>query len=158
MLLESNEKFTPENRTEEKICLLYDRQCPVCRYFADTYELTNDHIELVNAREQSAILKRAADRNFDVNNGIVLVVGESFYFAEDAMVQLVNRQHFPGPIGFVIGRIFKYPRLAKLVNPILVFLRKILLKLLGKQQISKNTVYRNANTKFEKSELNNERA
>jgi len=114
-----------------KVCLIYDRACPICRHVAEKYELANHNIDTVNARESGVHLDRATSMGFDLNRGIIVVDGGEYFFAEEAVQRLARTKQLHGILGFIVGHLCRHFLLVNLLYPPLTFLRKILLKILG---------------------------
>lgn len=128
------------SKDSSKVCLIYDRACPVCRHVAEKYEAANKNIKIINARDDSVQLDRATGMGFDVNRGIIVVDGGELYFAEEAVQRLAKTKPIHGFLGFIFGGLGRYPLMVKLIYPPLTLFRKVLLKILGVSPIQQQGV------------------
>ena len=93
-------------------------------------------IELVAAREPSEIMDEITASGYDIDQGMVLKMGDALYHGSDAihMLSLIG-----SPLG-IFNRIyywaFRSKAVAKVLYPVLRFLRNLLLKMLGRTKIT----------------------
>ncbi|MBT8102170.1 MAG: DUF393 domain-containing protein [Gammaproteobacteria bacterium] len=116
--------------------LLYDRQCPVCTYYASKIDVAEGNLVRVNARETSELLDAVTRAGLDIDQGMALKVGETIHFGSDAIHQLALRSSGEGFFNGLMARLFRRPRIAKAIYPLLVACRNLLLKLLGRSRIN----------------------
>jgi len=94
------------------------------------------NLVLVDAREPSEVLDEITSLGWDIDQGMVVKVGEKLYYAADAIHIL---SLMATPIGF-FNRfnylIFKNKKLAKFLYPLLRFFRSVLLKILDKKKVN----------------------
>ena len=62
--------------TQEKIFLVYDKECPACHYYCQLVRIREDigELILIDAREDSDIMKEVTGRGWDIDQGMVLKV------------------------------------------------------------------------------------
>lgn len=125
----NSRKFSGDD--SEKMCLIYDRECPVCRYVAEKYETENRDVNIVNARDDDEYLDRVTQMGLDINSGIVVIEGGEYYFAGKAVQRLATTKALPGLMGSIVGRAFRNSLFVKFLYPPLTLFRKILLRIIG---------------------------
>lgn len=120
----------------DTIKLVYDRECPVCRFYAERVHLADGKLECVNAREQSELRDELSAVGIDIDTGMVVKVGDELYFGGDAIHELALRSSGAGFFNKLTARLFRSPRVAKVLYPPLVRCRNGLLKILGRTRIN----------------------
>lgn len=118
------------------IGLIYDRECPVCRYYADHVDVATGRLVGINAREQSEHLGRVTSAGLDIDKGMALMVGDTIYFGSDAVHELALRSSGKGVFNRTVAAIFRRRRLARTLYPVLVACRNLLLKILRRSRIN----------------------
>ena len=111
-----------------KIEMFYDKECPFCNSYANYIKLKESHeLNLFNAREYPQELESFKALGFDINNGyIIRVENKDIYQGVDAIVFLndlaKNKIFFPDNYFF-----------RNIIYPIIKSLRKLVLRITGKQ-------------------------
>jgi hypothetical protein len=90
----------------------------------------------VNAREGGKVLDEITAQGLDMDQGMVLIVGDQYYFGADAMHVLALMSHRVGFFNKLNYWMFKSKRLSKIIYPILRFCRNLLLRLMGRIKIN----------------------
>ena len=123
---------------EKKVLLVYDRECPVFHNYCQTVRIRESvgELQVVNAREQSDLMDEITARGFDVDQGMVLKLGEQFYYGADAIHALALISTRTGILNRMNYWLFSSKRLSHILYPVLRFLRNLLLKLLGRHKIN----------------------
>lgn len=127
---------------DKEILLVYDNECPACRYYSHMLRIRDSvgRLKLVNARESSEIMDEITAAGLDIDQGMVLKMGENLYAGADAvhMLSLIG-----SPSG-IFNRInywaFRSKTVAKILYPLLKLIRALLLKLRGKTKINAGNV------------------
>ncbi len=91
---------------------------------------------LVNAREPSELVDQLTQLGFDIDQGIVLKLGDQLYYGAEAMQALAlisSSQNWFNRLNYWL---FKNKAVAKFMYPILRCGRNLLLKVLGKTKIN----------------------
>lgn len=124
--------------TKVSIKLIYDDDCPVCRAYSQLVHIRRDigEIELINAREDSDAMQRVSARGLDIDQGMVLIIGDNWYYGSDAMHMLALLSSQQGWFNRLNYYLFKSTTLAHYLYPLLRGCRNLLLKLLGKTKIN----------------------
>jgi predicted DCC family thiol-disulfide oxidoreductase YuxK len=123
---------------DNEILLVYDKQCPACNYYCQMVRIRQSVVELrlVDAREPSEIMDEITAAGLDIDQGMVLKMGDAIYYGSDAihMLSLIG-----SPSG-IFNRInywaFRSKPVSRILYPILRFFRNLLLKILGKTKIN----------------------
>jgi predicted DCC family thiol-disulfide oxidoreductase YuxK len=94
----------------EKIELVYDSKCLVCRGYCENIPLPDDMV-LVDARNESETMREITRHGLDIDKGMVLKAGGQLFYASDAVHELAHRLPRRG-LWPVITDIFFRSRLA----------------------------------------------
>jgi predicted DCC family thiol-disulfide oxidoreductase YuxK len=132
----------------ERLLLVYDRECPVCdaycRLAASAPVLPG--LQLVNAREDTDVLREISRRGLDIDEGMVLAVDGELYYGADAICALAARTPAAGAFNRMSRWLFGTQRRARILYPALRSCRNLLLKILGRTRI--NNLRRPGNERF----------
>lgn len=120
------------------LVLVYDKDCPVCDAYCRLVRLREaaGTLRLVNAREGGPLLDELTARGLDVDEGMVLIAGEEVYYGADAMHALSLLSSRSGLFNRINYHVFRSPRLAAALYPVLRAARGLLLRLLGRTRIN----------------------
>jgi predicted DCC family thiol-disulfide oxidoreductase YuxK len=123
---------------QEKILLVYDKECPACNNYCRVVRIREDlgDLKIVDARENSEVLKEITQMGFDIDQGMVLKMEDQIYYGSDAIHALALISSQSGILNRLNYWIFKSRGRAYFVYPILRFCRNLLLKILGKTKIN----------------------
>ena len=126
------------SRPVATVILIYDGECPLCRNFAVLLRLKRSlgELRLVNAREDKDWMQRLTGLKLDLDQGIVLVVDQRYYYGADAMHRLALLSSRSNLFNQLNYHIFKSRTLSTWLYPVLRFGRNTLLKLLRKGKIN----------------------
>lgn len=121
----------------EKIELVYDDQCPVCRTYCTNVKLDDSSVklELVDARKDSALMNDITARGLDIDEGMVLKVGDDLYYGSDAMHQIALRARKKGWSAWMNRLFFSTHGMAHIFYPAGKAVRNLILKLAGIEKI-----------------------
>lgn len=122
----------------DDIMLIYDGDCPLCRNFSQAVRIRQSlgQLQLLNAREQPDIRRELQQRELDIDQGIVLKLGDSWYHGAVAMQMLAMISSRSGLVNRLNYWLFKSPARARWLYPPLRAVRNALLKLLGIAKIN----------------------
>ncbi|MDX1456883.1 MAG: DCC1-like thiol-disulfide oxidoreductase family protein [Marinobacter sp.] len=123
---------------EAEILLVYDRECPVCDQYCRMVRIRRDvgQLQLVDAREDSAIMREITAQGLDIDQGMVLKLGGRLYYGADAIHALALISSRSGLFNRLNYWLFRSPLLSGIGYPILRSIRNLLLKLLAKSRIN----------------------
>ena len=122
----------------QKITLIYDGECPVCAGFSSWVRIreTVGELSLLDARTGPEIMQEITARGWDIDQGMVLKVGDELYHGADAMHVLSRLSSRSGIFNRLNFWLFRSRRFSQLIYPVLRALRNLLLKVLGKSGIN----------------------
>ena len=123
---------------QSPLLLVYDKECPACNNFCQMVRIRKSvgHLELVDAREDTPIMREITASGLDIDQGMVLKMGDQLYYGSDAIHALSLISSRSGVFNRLNYWVFKSKRVSHVVYPILRFGRSILLKLLRKTKIN----------------------
>lgn len=123
---------------ENQILLIYDKDCPVCNAYSQMVRIRNSvgELKLINAREDSNVMRELSAQGLDIDQGMVLKMADSCYYGSDAIYMLSLLSSRSGVFNRLNYHLFKSRRVAKWLYPLLRACRNLLLKLLRKRKIN----------------------
>lgn len=130
------------------ILLVYDKECPACDNYCQIVRIKESVGELliVDAREKSDVMEEITQLGWDIDQGMVLKMGEKLYYGSDAIHALALISSRSGVFNRFNYWLFKSKGLSHVLYPTLRFFRNILLKVLGITKI--NNLNIEGNEKF----------
>lgn len=120
------------------IRVVYDGQCPFCSSYARLYRIRErgSRVTLIDARSAHPLVEDVRRRGLDLDRGMVVQFGQRFYHGAEAM----NVLAILGSGNTVFNRLnrllFRHPRLAAALYPLLARGRLMTLCLLGRRTIT----------------------
>jgi predicted DCC family thiol-disulfide oxidoreductase YuxK len=134
--------------TDEQILLVYDKECPACNNYCRMVRIRESvgDLKLVDAREPSDVMGEITAAGLDIDQGMVLKMGDSLYYGSDAIHMLSLIGSRSGVFNRLNYWVFRSKTLSRILYPILRFFRNLLLKILGKTKI--NNLELEGNDKF----------
>lgn len=122
----------------DEILLVYDTECPVCNRYCQLVRVRRSigQLTLVDARANSPVMREITAKNLDIDQGMVLKLGDQLYYGADAihMLSLIgNQSDLFNRLNYCL---FSSSKIAAVLYPLLRFFRNLLLKLLGKTKIN----------------------
>jgi predicted DCC family thiol-disulfide oxidoreductase YuxK len=132
----------------EEILLVYDRECPACNAYCQVVKIRESvgDLRIVDARENSEVLHEITAEGLDIDQGMVLKMGDQLYYGSDAIHTLALIGSRSGIFNRINYWIFKSETISSILYPVLRFFRNLLLKILGKSKI--NNLETKGNDKF----------
>ena len=121
-----------------EILLIYDKECPACNAYCQIIRIreTVGDLKIIDAREKSKILDEITELGLDIDQGMVLKMGNQLYYGSDAMHALALISSRSGLLNRVNYWIFKSKSVSSWLYPVLRLFRTLLLKMLGKAKIN----------------------
>ena len=122
----------------EPIVLIYDKDCPACNAYCMFVRIRQSvgELTLVNAREDSAVMRELTAKGLDIDQGMVLKMGDKLYYGSDAIYMLSLLSSRSGLFNRLNYHLFKSRKVANWLYPVLRGCRNMLLKLLRKRKIN----------------------
>jgi predicted DCC family thiol-disulfide oxidoreductase YuxK len=123
---------------KKKVDIVYDKACPVCHtYCVLAKKADSDVVNLVDAREDSPLMRDITEQGLDIDEGMVVKVAgdDQLYYGAEAihrLAELGESNAFDR-----VNRLFfaSLPR-ARVLYPALKQVRNIILKILGVSRIN----------------------
>jgi len=130
-------------RAGEGSKLIFDGQCPFCQAYVASLEGRNKNsktgLNKVDARCAPELIEQLADKNIDINVGIVLIKGAEFFQGAEALTILARGHAAKGRINGLLHYLLHYRLLSILIYPVLRTLRNLYLRLSGRTAIELTT-------------------
>ena len=132
----------------EEVLLVYDRECPACNVYCQVVKIREivGNLRIVDARENSEVLHEITAAGLDIDQGVVLKMGNQLYYGSDAIHTLALIGSRSGVLNRINYWVFRSKTMSSILYPFLRFLRNLLLKILGKSKI--NNLEIKGNDKF----------
>ncbi len=132
----------------DRIEVVYDKECPICDFYCQHIGVRESVGELVriDARDDSEIMNEITSLGLDIDEGMVVRVGDEIHYGADAIHELTKLSSEKGFVNTAARLSFGSRRLARLLYPLFKSLRNLLLKVLGKSRI--NNLQRTGNDRF----------
>lgn len=126
------------SNTRPELILVYDKECPVCHAYCQLVRIRESvgELKIVDARDDSEILREITASGLDIDQGMVLKMGGRLYYGADAIHMLALISQRTGVFNRINYWIFSSRKLSFWLYPIFRFLRNLLLKMLGKSRIN----------------------
>jgi predicted DCC family thiol-disulfide oxidoreductase YuxK len=120
------------------IDVAYDQECPVCDFYCKRIDVQQSagHLRRINARADSEIMDEITARGLDIDEGMVVRVGDRLYYGADAIHELALLSSGKGFLNAMSRLMFSSRRVSRALYPIFRFLRNMLLKILGRTRIN----------------------
>ena len=122
----------------EDILLVYDRECPACNTYCQLVRIRESvgNLVIINARDESPVLQEITSKGLDIDQGMVLKMGDQLYYGADAIHALALISSRFGVFNRFNYWLFKSRTASRILYPVFRFFRNILLKILGKTKIN----------------------
>jgi predicted DCC family thiol-disulfide oxidoreductase YuxK len=124
--------------SQPDLLLLYDRQCPVCDAYCRTVSVRDGagSLRLVDAREDTEVRREVTARGLDIDQGMVLKVGDAVHYGSDAIHALARISARRGAVNRLSRWLFGSARSARFFYPPLRAARNLLLTMLRRTKIN----------------------
>jgi len=122
----------------QDILLVYDKECPACSYYCNLARIRESvgKLVLVNAREGGPVMDEITAAGLDIDQGMVLKIGDKLYYGADAIHTLSLIGTRSGSFNRLAYFLFRSKRLSAVLYPVLRSCRNLLLKFLRKSKIN----------------------
>lgn len=116
--------------------LVYDGECPFCSAYVK-YVRVREHVRLhlVNARDGGPLVDEIVNRGLDLDEGMVLKMGDRYYHGADCINVLATLSTRSSAFNRINARMFSSPTLARALYPVLRAGRNGALSLLGRRRL-----------------------
>ena len=131
-----------------EVVVLYDKQCPACDYYCNLVRIRESVGTLVlqDARDGGPLMDEVTARGLDIDQGMVVKVGDALYYGPDAIHVLARMGTNRGFFNRMAYLAFRSKTVSHVLYPALKACRNLLLKMLGKTKI--NNLGKPGNTRF----------
>lgn len=118
--------------------IIYDGDCPFCRSYVRLLRLRDSigQVELLNAREHPKLVDELFDKGLKLDEGMVLILDRQYYYGSDCIHRLALLSTGSSLFNRFNRLIFRSPRLARAIYPILRAGRNLTLTLLGVDKLT----------------------
>jgi predicted DCC family thiol-disulfide oxidoreductase YuxK len=118
--------------------LVYDGECPFCSAYVRYVRLRESvgGVKLVDARQGGPIVDEVRGRGYDLDEGMVLRLGDRFYHGAECIHVLALLSSPSGAFNRLNGLIFRSAPLSRILYPVLRFGRNSVLRLLGRTKLA----------------------
>lgn len=125
-------------KSDAEILVVYDKQCPACDYYCNMVRIRESvgRIVLIDARDAGPIMEEITSKGFDIDQGMVVKVGDQLYYGSDAIHALSLMGTNKGLFNRLAYLSFRSRAVSKILYPVLKACRNLLLKVLGKTKIN----------------------
>ena len=122
------------------IKIIYDGECPFCKDFVKLQNLKKKgyDVSLISAREKNHPLIIELKKNYNLDNGMVVILDQQILFGDEAATFLLGSYDGEKIRGKIYSAILKNKSFAKISYPILTFFRKLFLKIINKKLINED--------------------
>ena len=129
-------EMTPDT-DEPGAWIVYDGQCPFCSRYVQLLRLRDSlgEVRLINARDGGPVVEEMQRAGVDLDEGMVLKLDGQLYHGHDCIHVLALLSTPSGPFNRINAALFRSPRAARLLYPILRAGRNGVLRLLGRSKI-----------------------
>jgi predicted DCC family thiol-disulfide oxidoreductase YuxK len=126
-------------RSEPEAWIIYDGQCPFCSRYVRLVRLRDSlgQVELVDARNGGPIVDEAVRAGLDLDDGMVLKIGDRLYHGHDCIHMLALLTTPSGAFNRINGAIFSSRKASRLLYPFLRAGRNATLRLLGRTKMNR---------------------
>jgi predicted DCC family thiol-disulfide oxidoreductase YuxK len=123
---------------DDGVYIVYDGECPVCSNYTRLVRLREavGRVTILNAREDHEVVRGIKRQGYDLDEGMVLKIGDDIYFGADAMHMMATLGEGSGLFARVNYGLFHSRRFAIFIYPMLRSGRALLLKILGRRKIN----------------------
>ena len=120
------------------VLLVYDAECPACDNYVRVMRVRDSvgSFRIVDAREDTPIMREITAAGLDVDEGMVLKMGGRLYYGSDAIHALALISSRSGILNKLNYHLFRSEAVSSVLYPVLRACRGVLLKLLGKTRIN----------------------
>lgn len=123
---------------DNKILLVYDKECPACNNYCQWVRVreTVGELKLIDARDPGDVMEEITAAGLDIDRGMVLKMNNALYYGSDAIHMLSLIGSRSGIFNRINYWLFRSKIISTALYPLLRFFRNLLLKILGKTKIN----------------------
>ena len=127
------------------ILLVYDKECPACNYYCNLVRIRESvgNLILVDARDGGPVMDEITAAGLDIDQGMVLKVGDNLYYGSEAIHSLTLMSTRSGIFNRLCYFFFRSEMISAVLYLVLRSCRNLLLKILRKSKINNLEVANN---------------
>ncbi|MBV1876316.1 MAG: DUF393 domain-containing protein [Pseudomonadales bacterium] len=112
--------------------LYFDGDCPFCSRYVQYIRIEKSlgKLQLVNAREDSSIRNRLRKHGIDLNKGMLLTLGDNYYFGPECIHMLAILSTESDCFNRINGFLFQSRMISVLLYPLMKLARRVTLFIL----------------------------
>lgn len=135
--LEKERAAADAGQVPESNWLIYDGDCPFCSRYVQLLRIRESvgPLKIVNARDGGAEAEEVSREGLDLNEGMVLKLSGRLYHGHDCVHALALLGAPKGLFSRFNSWVFRSPRRAALIYPVLRTGRNFTLRLMGRKKI-----------------------
>lgn len=120
--------------------LFYDGDCPFCSAYVRYIRVREavGELTIINMRKEDAPLESIIERGFDLDEGMVLKLGDSYYHGDDCIHMLALLSSPSGVFNKINALVFSSRKRSRILYPVLRSGRNLTLMLLGRRKIRRS--------------------
>lgn len=124
--------------SRDDVWVVYDGECPFCSRYVLLYRLQQrgQRVHLIDARSRDPLVGEIRAQKLDLNEGMVVRWRGRLYHGAEAMHLLATLADGESYFSRANRALFRHPRLARILYPVLAGGRRLTLRLLGRRLIS----------------------
>jgi predicted DCC family thiol-disulfide oxidoreductase YuxK len=119
------------------IYLIYDGECPICNNAAQALKIRKavGNFIIINARTNNPLVLEAKNHGYDLDEGLLVKYQGQFYYGKDGMHILAILGSKSNLFNKINSTLFRSKILLTILYPVLKFIRRCLLMILGVKKI-----------------------
>lgn len=120
------------------ITIIYDGDCPLCDNYIHRLRLVENcgAVHLVDARTDTALTRSYWAQGYDLDEGMIVVVGDAVYYGATAATALACLSSNSTLFNRIYHWILSHGTIAKLVYPLMKACRRIALRIKGRKGLA----------------------
>ena len=120
------------------ITIIYDGDCPLCNDYINRLRLVEScgAVQLTDARAESALTRSYWARGYNIDEGMIVVIGDAIYFGAEAATALARLSSNSTLFNRIYHWILSHRTIAKLVYPLMKVCRRIALRIKGRKGLA----------------------
>ena len=125
-------------KKDNSVKVIYDGECPFCKSFVYLTNLKKlgYEVSLINAREKSDDIVRDIAKIYNLDDGMVVIIGNDILYGYNAARFLTTGFRATNLLAIMYYLVLRNEKFAELFYPILVKARKFYFRIVGKKLIN----------------------